>query len=148
MSVFQEREMMEQESFTIVAAVNDEEVLEKNLLLSPGVNDDGANQLIIKRKYRTASSAYNEAISEAKNEIIIFIHQDVYLPENWLPSLKKSLSYFEKEKINWEFLLLGSRKGRTGIDRSVYNRYGITARLPEPVETLDRCAGDRKSSGL
>jgi hypothetical protein len=108
--------MMEQKSFTIVAAVNNPEVLQKNLFLSPVVNDGSGNQIIIKRNYRTASLAYNEAINEAKNEIIIFVHQDVYLPEAWLPSLKKSLFYLEKEKINWGVLgCFGSRKeGKRG----------------------------------
>ncbi len=147
---------MEQESFTIVAAVNDSEVLEKNLFLSPGVKAGSENQIIIKRNYSAASLAYNEAIIEAKNEIIIFVHQDVYLPENWLPSLKKSLSYFEKEKINWGVLgCFGSRKGRTGgigIGRVYTTGMGIHGReigKPEPVQTLDEIVlVIRKSSGL
>ena len=144
---------MGQECFTIVVAVNDVKVLQQNLCLSPGINSDNM-QLIVKRNYRAASLAYNEAIEEADNEIIIFVHQDVYLPETWFAGLKKSLSYFEKEKISWGVLgCFGSRAGGAGgIGRVCTNGMGLHGReidKPEPVETLDEIVlVIRKSSGL
>lgn len=144
---------MEQECFTIVVAVNDVKVLQQNLCLSPGINNDSV-QLITKRNYRAASLAYNEAIEEADNEIIIFVHQDVYLPETWFSGLKKSLSYLEKEKISWGVLgCFGFRLGRArGIGRVYTNGLGFHGDeidKPEPVQTLDEIVlVIRKSSGL
>ena len=144
---------MKQDNFTIVAAVNDTEVLQKNLCLSPDIKN-GSIQLITKRNYRAASLAYNEAIEEADNEIILFVHQDVYLPETWFSSFKKSLSYLEKEQINWGVLgCFGSAKNRHGgvgrVCTTGMGLHGNEIGNPEPVETLDEIVLIiRRSSGL
>jgi len=146
---------MGRDCFTIVAAVNDMKVLQKNLCLSPGITND-STQLIIKRNYQSASLAYNESIEEAENEIIIFAHQDVYLPGTWFASLKQTLDYFEKEMINWGVLgCFGMREksGRgIGIGRLYSNGWGIVGheiKNPEPVQTLDEIVlVIKKSSGL
>jgi hypothetical protein len=147
---------MGQQNFTIVVAVNDMDVLQKNLYQSPDIKNDSKKQLIIKRGYRAAALAYNEAIEEAKNEIIIFVHQDVYFPEDWFVSLRKSLSYFEKEKIDWGVLgCFGTREERRKEEGygSVYsNGWGLIGReisKPELVQTLDEIVlVIKKSSGL
>jgi hypothetical protein len=144
---------MKQDNFTIVAAVNDMQVLQGNLFLSPGMKDDNI-QLIIKRDRLSASLAYNEAVEEADNEIIIFVHQDVYFPETWFSDLKRSISYLEKEKISWGVLgCFGSRPGGAGgIGRVCTNGMGLHGHeidKPEPVQTLDEIVlVIRKSSGL
>lgn len=141
------------ERFTIAVAVNDVKVLQQNLFLSPGINNE-CMQLIIKRNSRAASLAYNEAIEEADNDIIIFVHQDVYLPENWFLGLKMSLSYLEKEKISWGVLgCYGSELGGArGIGRVYTNGvgyHGAEIDKPELVQTLDEIVlVIRKSSGL
>lgn len=147
---------MGQDFFTLVTAVNDMKVLQQNLYLSPDIKANSLNQLIIKRNYRSAALAYNEAIEEAKNEIILFVHQDVYFPDAWFANLKNSLSFFEKEKINWGVLgCFGTREARRKEEGygSVYsNGWGIIGReikKPEPVQTLDEIVlVIRKSSGL
>ena len=144
---------MGEECFTVVVAVNDLKVLQGNLLLSPGIKNDNI-QLIIKRDCRSASLAYNEAIEEAKNDVIIFVHQDVYLPETWFSGLNNSLSCLEKENINWGVLgCFGSRPGGArGIGRVYTNGMGFHGHeidKPEPVQTLDEIVlVIRKSSGL
>ena len=67
---------MGDEAFTVAVSVNQEEVLQRNLLLSPGLLDGGRNQLLVKRGYPSASLAYNASIDEADNDIVIFVHQD------------------------------------------------------------------------
>ncbi len=148
--------MMEQANFTVVVAVNDTDVLQKNLYQSPDIKNASSIQLIIKRNYPAATLAYNEAIAESRNEIILFVHQDVYFPEAWFVSLKKSISYFIKEKINWGVLgCFGKREERRKEEEYglVYsNGWGIIGRAinePEPVQTLDEIVlVIRKSSGL
>lgn len=141
--------------FTFAVAVNNMDVLQKNLFLSPDIlNIDRNNQLIIKSNYQSASLAYNSAIDEAENEIIIFIHQDIYLPETWLSDLSRCLSYLEERQINWGVLgCFGSRKDADGGLGRVYTTglglHGTEISKPEPIETLDEIILIiRKSSGL
>ena len=144
---------MKQDNVTIVAAVNDRVVLQRNLSLSPDIRN-GTVQLITKHNFPSASLAYNEAIDEADNEVIVFVHQDVYLPETWLPGLKKSLSSLEKEQTSWGVLgCFGSKPGGPGGIGRVYTNgmgfHGNEIDKPEPVQTLDEIVlVIRKSSGL
>jgi hypothetical protein len=137
-----------------VVSVNNDEVLRQNLLLSPGLLDGGRNQLIIRQDYPSASIAYNSALDEAQHDILIFVHQDVYLPDTWFADLKRCLAYLDARGARWGVLgCFGTRKGTQGGLGRVYSRgVGRDGRLldrPEPVETLDEIVLIiRKSSGL
>ncbi|MPZ20441.1 MAG: hypothetical protein GEV06_21385 [Luteitalea sp.] len=145
---------MSDETFTITVSVNHEEVLQQNLLLSPGLLNGGRNQLVIKRRFPSASLAYNSAIEEAENDIVIFVHQDVYLPDTWFACLKSCLAFLEETQVSWGVLgCFGSRKGAEGGLGRVYTSglgwHGRLVTRPEPVETLDEILlVIRKSSGL
>ena len=145
---------MGDEAFTVAVAVNNEDVLQKNLLLSPDLLNRGRNQVTLRRGFSSASLAYNSAIEEAQHDLMIFVHQDVYLPEGWFADLKRSLAFLEDTGANWGVLgCYGSRKGADdGLGR-VYTRgvglHGLHLGRPEPVETLDEIVlVIRKSSGL
>jgi hypothetical protein len=149
---------MSDKKFTFAVAVNNIEILQKNLLLSPELLKDHKHQVIIKQNYSSASLAYNNAIDEAENEIIIFIHQDVYLPETWFPDLSLCLSFLEERQMNWGVLgCFGSRKGTHGSAYGGLGRvyangigfHGMELTEPKPVDTLDEIILIiRKSSGL
>src|SRR4051812_39635967 len=133
---------MTDEKFTIVACVNNEEVLQKNLLVSPGLLNGGRNQLVIKRNFTSASLAYNSALEEAENDIVIFVHQDVYLPDTWFADLKRCLAVLEESDVDWGVLgCYGVRKGADDKLGRVYTRglgaHGHQIINPEPVDTLD-----------
>ena len=114
---------MRDEAFTIVVSVNNEEVLQKNLLLSPGLLSGGRNQLVIRRHFTSASLSYNSAIDEAEHDIVIFVHQDVYLPDTWFADLKRCLAVLEGMGANWGVLgCYGSRKGAGGGLGRIYTR--------------------------
>jgi hypothetical protein len=145
---------MLQESISVAVSVNNQEVLERNLLLSPGVFEKGRNQLIVRRRFESASLAYNSALDAADNDIVVFVHQDVYLPSTWLADLKRCLEYLENKGANWGVLgCYGFRKGAEyGLGR-VYTRgiglHGRCISSPEPIETVDEIILVlRKSSGL
>jgi len=146
--------MMSDEAFTIAVSVNDEEVLRKNLLLSPGLLNGGRNQLVIRRHFTSASLAYNSAIAEAANDIVVFVHQDVYLPDTWFADLRRCLAFLERTGVNWGVVgCYGARKGTEGGLGRVYTRglgpHGQYIAEPEPIETLDEITLIiRKSSGL
>lgn len=69
-------------SVTIVAAVNDDTVLEQNLLASSLASAVGV-EVILQRGAHSAAKAYNDAIERARHDVIVLAHQDVYLPEGW-----------------------------------------------------------------
>jgi hypothetical protein len=147
-------EMINDRKFSIVTAVNDIETLRNNLYLSPEIKDNSFNQLIVKRGYSSAALAYNEAIEEAYNDVLIFVHQDVFFPQNWFLRLSNALNYLEKEQVNWGVIgCFGSRKESwNGVGRVFTTGMGLHGNeisKPEPVETVDEIVIIiRKSSGL
>ena len=70
--------------FSIVIACNDTKVMLDNLLRSPDICNHDLN---IKQGFKKPCIAYNEAIKDCKEDIIIFVHQDVYLPETFFGDL-------------------------------------------------------------
>jgi hypothetical protein len=141
------------EPFTIVAAVNREPELQRNLMRSPELLA-GGNQLIVRRSYRSAGTAYNGALDAADHDLVLFVHQDVYLPEGWFDDLRDCVATLEDARVPWGVLgCFGSRAGATGGLGRLYTRgmgrHGRFLRHPEPVETLDEIVlVFRKSSGL
>jgi hypothetical protein len=141
-------------AFTIAAAVNNEDVLRKNLMLSPGLSNGGHNQLLLLRGFDSASRAYNDALDRAEHDLVVFVHQDIYLPAAWLTELTHGLTHLAEAGAKWGVIgCYGVRRGLTeGIGR-IYThglgRHGRRISQPEAVDTLDEIALIvRKSSGL
>src|SRR5688572_3749227 len=86
---------------TISTAVNDEGVLERCLLAS--ANLEGV-QILRQTGYVSAGSAHNAAIERADNDLILFAHQDVYLPLGWLARLEEAVRALESAGIQWGVL--------------------------------------------
>lgn len=93
---------------TVVAAVNDDEVLSDNLASSPLLSGD--TSLIAERGHDSAGKAYNSALQKADTDVIVFAHQDVYLPRNWDKKLTSAIHALEKEGRKWGVI------GVIGID--------------------------------
>jgi hypothetical protein len=139
-------------NFTIIAAVNNEQVLKSCLLGSPALNSN--TNLILQRGFSSAALAYNQAIPKADNDILIFAHQDMFLPQEWMPSLQRNLDHLAKTDPNWGVLGIwgathdGGRAGHlywTGLHEAV----GAPFEHPVEVSTLDEMILIfRKSSGL
>ena len=121
--------------------------------MSPAFNQSGT-QVVIEEGFPSASLAYNRAIDEARNDLIVFVHQDVHLPVSWHADFQRALSYLEQWNIAWGVLgCFGSRKGAEGGLGRVYTTgrgvHGTFLTEPEPVETLDEIILIiRRSSGL
>jgi hypothetical protein len=142
------------DNFTIAVAVNSRETLRQNLLRSPGLTNGSRHQIIVKENFQSASLAYNSAIDEATNDVIVFVHQDVYLPEAWFGNLNSSLAWLQTVGAHWGVIgCYGSRKNAPGGLGRIYTRgigrHGRELSQPEPIETLDEIILIiRKSSGL
>ena len=140
--------------FTIAAAVNSDDVLRKNLLRSPALAAGNPHQLVLLRGFESASIAYNHALGQAECDIVIFVHQDMYLPEAWLYELTDCVAHLHQRGTKWGVLgCYGVRKGMAEGFGRIYTRglgrHGRRLSQPEEVDTLDEIAlVVRKSSGL
>jgi hypothetical protein len=68
---------------TFVACVNDDEQLDANLRRSPCLRDGGPHELLVFRGCTTAAEGLNAGIAQARHDVVVLAHQDVYLPEGW-----------------------------------------------------------------
>jgi len=140
--------------FTVVAAVNNRKTLEANLLASPALAGDDRVQLLIKEGFRSASLAYNDALDEARSDVVVFVHQDIYLPAGWFDQVAQAIESLESAGRPWGVLgSFGSRGDAFGgLGRVFTNGLGLHGNpidRPEPAETLDEIVLIlRKSSGL
>ncbi len=96
--------------WTVISATNNEELLKSCLLNSPDIRE--ASEVILQRGYGSAAAAFNCAIDMSQSDLLVFIHQDVYLPQGWLASLCRALDLLSKIDPNWGIL------GVYGVNRS------------------------------
>jgi hypothetical protein len=140
--------------FTLIAAVNSPRILQENLLASPGVVAQKSLEFLPKEGFTSASLAYNSAIEEARADILVFVHQDLYLPARWFEWVNHAIRTLDAAGIRWGVLgAFGSRKGAFGgVGRVFTNGLGLHGNpitSPQPIETLDEIVLIlRKSSKL
>lgn len=138
---------------TFVVTVNKRDVLESNFLASPSLRLPHPHQILIQEGYASASRAYNDAIDKSSNDLIVFLHQDMILPESWFSDLERALAHLEEDDPQWGVI------GCYGEPRDDYGRgyvyssgLGIVGRpfeRPTRIQTLDEIVLIlRKSSGL
>jgi hypothetical protein len=138
---------------TFVVAVNDRDVFANNFSVSPCLFRPHPPEIVVQEQFSSAATAYNDALDRSSNDLHIFCHQDVYLPEGWLKDLQKALDYLAIHDPNWGVL------GCSGITvdhdhwRYLYSSglgvSGAPFEHPRPVQTLDEIVLIlRKSSGL
>ena len=145
---------VEPRALSIAVAVNDRSVLENNLFRSPELGRPHGHQIIVREHYPSASIAYNSALDAAEHDIVVFVHQDVYFPDDWFANLAATVRQLHEDGISWGVLgSFGSSRAKPGGWGQVYTTgmglHGNRAARPEPVETLDEIVLVlRKSSGL
>ena len=137
---------------TVISAVNDDVVLRQCLLASPDIHQ--VDETILQRGYTSASSAYNAAIASARNEVIIVVHQDVYLPSGWFLWLQAALDKLTQSDPTWGVLGVYSITPDGRYHGHVYcnacqSILGRPFSNPTEVASLDEVVLIvRKSSGL
>lgn len=137
-----------------MVASNNESELKNTLLQSPDVGV--GCQILIMRGFTTSGAAYNQGLTEAASEIIVFAHQDVYLPSQWKENLNRSLQWLAIQDPQWGVLgvfgiALDSKSEHighcysTGLQRVV----GLPFTTPVCAQALDELVLIvRRSSGL
>ena len=128
-------------SLTVVAPVNNEAVLANNLAISP-LFRSGDVPLIVKKNYPSASIAYNEGLDQTDADIVIFAHQDVYIPRDWEQKLLATIRLLESQNQTWGVLgVIGADKNgkcvggawSNGLQRKIESEFIC----PAPVRSFD-----------
>lgn len=143
----------------VVAAVNDDEILKHNLMRSAIIREDGVD-LRCYRGATSASEAYNEGLDETPGRIVVFAHQDVFLPDAWAGQLARAVSRIESVDPDWAVIgafgidLTGQPVGHawsTGLARRLGGRLETpveTTSIDEFVIVLNRASGLRFDPAL
>ncbi|MGZ8172766.1 glycosyltransferase [Methylobacter sp.] len=146
-------------SVGIVAAVNDETVLNENLKRSPSIAN-GVVPLLALRGQPSASRAYNAGLDATAHDIIVFAHQDVYLPAPWLDHLLGAVALLERDQAHWGVLGLFGVTGTgqpvghvwsSGIGRELGQAFAepiAAVSIDEMVIVLRRASGLRFDEAL
>jgi hypothetical protein len=138
---------------TFAVAVNNREILEDNFLASPCFHPAHTHEILLQTGFRSAALAYNDAIERASNDLVVFAHQDLFLPGAWMEQLTLSLDVLEKTDPNWGVLGCWGVTSRREFVGHLYSNglgvLGAASTRPAPVQTLDEVVLIlRKSSGL
>jgi SAM-dependent methyltransferase len=68
---------------TFVICVSDEGTLKANLLSSPCLGAGSPHEVLLMRDCRSAAEGLNRGLARARHELVVCVHQDVYLPRGW-----------------------------------------------------------------
>jgi hypothetical protein len=81
---------------SFVTCLASRETLRANLLASPCLRPGTAHQVIAVEGSPSAAAGLNAGFHHAKHELIVAVHQDVYLPEGWDRCLAEQLLQAER----------------------------------------------------
>jgi hypothetical protein len=145
--------MLTSNNVTFAVAVNQQQVFEANFLASPCFRQPHSYQILDQRNFTSAASAYNNALENSRNDIVIFAHQDMYFPQSWLLDLEQALSYLQVHDPHWGVLgcygVTADGQPRGHLYSSGLGVLDEPMDHPVPVRTLDEIVlVVRKSSGL
>ena len=87
----------------VVVAVNDDTVLASNLLRSPLLRRPGVT-LHVQKGYASAALAYRAAMHVSSGDVLVFAHQDAYVPAQWDTQLRLAIASLEKTDPLWAVL--------------------------------------------
>ena len=151
---------VEGEPVSFVVAVNDEEELRNNFLAS-AVARGGRHEILLvdnssNSRYESISALYSEAMEKVKNDLVLFVHQDLYLYDGWEQRFFAGLRALEAVDPDWGVIgpvgalgvIPGEKKQLRGhwSDPSGYHFEGP---LPQEVESLDeQLLGIRRRNGI
>ena len=101
-------------------------------------------KLVISKGFESASLAYLSGLEKCKEDVIVFAHQDVYIPAGWEKHLERAINQLENEKIPWAVLgVFGvdmSNKFYGQVWSSGLNRelmFPLSCDSPQPIVSID-----------
>jgi len=143
------------EPISFVVAVNDAAELRQNLQSSQVWKSQQHEFLLVEnfnnQAYQSISQLYSDALPRTSYDLIFFVHQDVFFPDDWEEQLASALSDIEMRDANWG-VIGAAGIGFDGRPRGNWSDPGGTQRkgpLPSAVQSLDELwLGVRRSRGL
>lgn len=141
----------------LICASNNADILRDNLKRSPCLAD---LPLTVVEHANSAASAYNQGLDQTREEIVVFLHHDVYLPTGWDALLHRRITEVAAIDPDWAMI------GAYGVDDSARGYgpvwssslgqiVGHVALQPHAVQSFDellivmrRAAGLRFDEGL
>jgi hypothetical protein len=123
-----------------IVATNNEDLLQKNFLSSKVIRDK-KYPVILQRGYSNIGKAYNDAMAKMDAEILVCLHQDVFLPDNWENQALAALDGLKTVK--WGVLgvagMQSVERGRVIVGHLLDQgkEIGSPENLPIQVDTLD-----------
>ena len=88
---------------SVAAAVNNHEILESCLARSPDIVSTRCS-LAIHEGYPSAAAALNSAIDGSSADVVVLVHQDVYLPKGWIDRVQQHITGIEEQDPSWAVL--------------------------------------------
>jgi hypothetical protein len=138
--------------WSIVVAANSDDILQTNLLGSGETKL--ATEVVVQRHATSAAVAYNAGLTGCSSDLVVFAHQDVFLPAGWAKVLGSSIERLSALDPQWGvagvfgMTVFANGVGHiysTGLRRFV----GDALKEPIPVRSLDEMVLIiRQSSGL
>jgi hypothetical protein len=138
---------------TFVVAVNNQNILRQNLLASPDLLAPHKHQILVQENYSSAACAYNAGLRDALNDLVIFVHQDVYLTAGWLSRVEEGLRCLEATDPGWGVAGCWGARATGELCGHIYSSglgvLGNQFQAPKRVQTLDEIVLIfKKSTGL
>jgi hypothetical protein len=137
----------------VVSRSGNPSIFEQNFAVSPFLQDLRSDRIIVQEGFSSAAAAYNDAMEKADTDLIVFAHQDVYFPKEWLADLDRSLKILEKSDPSWGVIGCAGAKHPRKWSGYLYSEglgiIGAPFDRPVPIDALDEfILVLRKSSGL
>ncbi len=141
----QEQSFPDPFALTFIVPTSNPQIWGDYLLSSAIFQQEHPHQIIRLNNQNSAAEALANGLREAQNEIVVFVHQDVYLPEGWDRQFCQRI--LEVEAKYGSFGMIGvngaSRRGRQAVlSGRIVDRQNIFAHpdpLPAQVDTVDDC---------
>ena len=127
---------------TFVACTNDAAQLRSNLLASPCLAPGHPHEVLLYEGMGSAAEGLNRGIREASHDLVVLLHQDVYLPSWWPAQLDEQWRVAERDgpvALAGAFGLRYREGGRTHVGRVVDRDHLLAMDVPLPatVDGLD-----------
>jgi len=145
-----------QRGFSVVAAVNSEQHMQRDLLASP----TAIGKIYAVRDAQTAGSAYNSGLDQCADSVVVLAHQDVYFPRGWEQRLIQAITQLERSAVPWAVIGVwgvqpdGQHVGRCWCSGGNQEHVGAirepveVASIDEIVIVLNQAAGLRFDENL
>jgi len=139
-------------NWSLIVAVNNDAILKNCLASSPCIGH--ARDFNVMRGLATAGAAYNAGMCQAAGDVLVFAHQDVYLPPGWDDCLSAAIARLSNRDPQWAVLGVfgvSSARKRHGYLYCTGLQKVLGEPFDEPVECLsldEVLLVIRRSSGL